>query len=331
MTNAPIGNLSSKRILITGGLGFIGSNLARRLVELDARVTLLDSMWPAGGGNLFNISGIENRVQLHRENMKNEAAVRNLLKDVEIVFNLAGQTSHLGSMQDSKTDFAANTFNQLGFLQICREVNPEMAIIYTSTRQVYGRPHALPVNELHPVAPVDYNGISKLAGELYHSICGKTYGLRTTCLRLTNCYGSRMRVKDAKQSFIGWWLRLAIEGNEIPVYGDGSQIRDFNHVDDVVEALLLCAANPSASGQTYNLGGEPITLKNLAQLIVDLAHSGSWNLVPFPPERKRIDIGDYQGDYSKIKENLGWQPRIPLSKGILETLYFYRLHKGEYW
>lgn len=330
MKTIPDTGLSKKRVLITGGLGFIGSNLAHRLVEMDNEVILLDSSLPDGGANRFNISGIENRITLHLENMKNDALIRKLVKDVEIVFNLAGQTSHLGSMQDSKADFEANTLNQLGFLQICRELNPQMKIIFTSTRQVYGRPHYLPVDELHPVAPVDYNGISKLAGELYHSICGKIYGLHTVCLRLTNCYGPRMRVKDAKQSFIGWWLRQAIEGNAIPVFGDGNQIRDFNHVEDVVNALILCAANPFASGQTYNLGGEPIALKDLAQLIVDQAKLGSWSLVPFPPDRKKIDIGNYQGDYSKIKESLGWQPHVTLSKGILETLDFYRLHLGEY-
>jgi UDP-glucose 4-epimerase len=324
-------SLSRKRVLITGGLGFIGSNLARWLVDLDNEVILLDSLLPDGGGNLFNISGIENRVQIHRETMKNEEMVRKLVKDVEIVFNLAGQTSHLGSMQDSKADFEANTFNQLGFLQICRELNPEIKIIFTSTRQVYGHPHYLPVDELHPVSPVDYNGISKLAGELYHTVCGRIYGLHTTCLRLTNCFGPRMRVKDAKQSFIGWWLRQAIEGKKIPVFGNGNQIRDFNHVDDVVDALILCADNPSARGQTYNLGGESVALKDLAQLIVEVAGSGSWELVPFPPERKKIDIGDYQGDYKKIRESLEWQPRVSLSTGILETLDFYRLHRGEYW
>ncbi len=321
-----------KQVLITGGLGFIGSNLARRLLEFGSQVVLIDAMLPEGGGNRFNISGIEDRVTVHVNDLQNETFLRGLLQGQDFLFTIAGQTSHLGSMRNPQVDLEVNAADQLKMLELCREENPSVKIVYTSTRQVYGRPHYLPVDEKHPVAPIDYNGISKLAGEWYHTINHSVYGLRTTSLRLTNTYGPRMRVKDAQQSFIGWWLRLAIEGKELSIFGNGKQIRDFNHVDDVVDALLLSAANPAADGQTYNLGGdEPIDLLSLASLIVDIAGNGSWRFVPYPPERLPIDIGNYYGDYTKIQTELGWRPRTRLREGIAKTLDFYCKHRGEYW
>jgi UDP-glucose 4-epimerase len=324
-------SFSHKRVLVTGGLGFVGSNLVRRLADLGAQISLVDSLFPEGGGNRFNISGIEDRVAVSINDMHVEAALRSLLGGQDFLFNLAGQTSHMGSMQNPQLDLDANAANQLKVLELCRQENPAIKIVYTSTRQVYGHPRYLPVDEKHPVAPIDYNGVSKLAGEWYHTICHAVYGLRTTSLRLTNVYGPRMRIRDDRQSFIGWWFIQTIEGQELPVYGDGTQIRDFNYVDDVVEALLLCAANPITDGQIYNLGGnEPICLLDLARLIVNVAGSGSWKLVPYPAERRPIEIGDFYGDYTKIKTQLGWQPKVSLRDGIARTLDFYRLHRGEY-
>lgn len=321
-----------KKVLITGGLGFIGSNLTRSLIALGSQVTLIDSLLPEGGGNRFNISGIEDQITVHIADLKDEDLLYSLLRGQDFLFNLAGQTSHLGSLENSLADLEANTVNQLKLLRLCQKENPAIKIVFSSTRQVYGRPRYLPVDEAHPLAPVDYNGVSKLAGEQYHTVCSQVYGLRSTCLRMTNVYGPRMRVKDARQSFIGWWFRKAVEGSVIPVFGDGKQIRDFNHVEDIVDALLLCAVNPVADGETYNLGSdEPIALQDLARLMIKYSGLGSWQSVPFPSERKKIDIGDYHGDYRKISDHLGWRPRIPLSEGIIETLNFYRLHQGEYW
>jgi UDP-glucose 4-epimerase len=328
----PSAVFSQKKVLVTGGLGFIGSNLARRLVQLGSQVTLLDSMLPEGGGNLFNISGLEERLSVHRNDEPDETLLRGLLQGQDFLFNLAGRTSHLGSMRHPQADLQANAVDQLQLLELCRQVNPSIPIVYTSTRQVYGRPRYLPVDEDHPVSPVDYNGVSKLAGERYHTLSHAVYGLHTTCLRLTNVYGPRMRVRDGCQSFIGWWFRQAIEANELPVYGDGTQVRDFNFVEDVVDSLLLCAASPLADGQTYNLGGdEPVSLLDLAQLIVRLAGRGSCKLVPYPPERLAIDIGSYYGDYTRIRTQLGWRPRIRLQEGLTRSLDFYSLHFGEYW
>ncbi|MEW6030750.1 MAG: NAD-dependent epimerase/dehydratase family protein [Chloroflexota bacterium] len=321
-----------KRILVTGGLGFIGSNLARRLVELGAEeVSLVDILDLGSGGSLFNISGIEKRVKVHQADVGDEAVMSGLVRDRDYLFNLAGQTSHLGSMQDPLKDLEANTVSQFKLLEVCRKQNPSVRIVYSGTRQIYGRPKYLPVDEDHPPAPLDYNGVSKRAGEMYHLVTHRIYGVWTTVLRMTNVYGPRMRVRDDRQTFIGWWFRQLLEGEELKVFGDGTQVRDLNYIDDVVDALLLCAAHPSAEGQIYNLGGEPVSLLDLARTMIEVNGGGSYTLTPFPPGRKRIDIGDYFGDYTKILTALGWRPRVSLRTGIERTLDFYRRHKERYW
>ncbi len=321
-----------RQVLITGGLGFIGSNLARRLVTLDARVLLVDSLIPEYGGNLFNIDGIADRVQVNIADVRDEYAMDYLVRGRDFIFSLAGQVSHLDSMRDPYTDLEINCRSQLSLLEACRKYNPEVKIVYVGTRQVYGRPQYLPVDEAHPLEPVDINGVHKLAAEWYYQIYYRVYGLRTTSLRLTNTYGPRMRVIDARQTFIGWWLRQIVEGQTLQVFGDGHQLRDFNYVDDVVEALLLTACDPRADGQFYNLGGdEPISLLALAQLLIELNGSGSYRLVEFPPNRKKIDIGDFYGNYEKIKTELGWRPRISLREGLIRSLAFYHQYKEHYW
>jgi UDP-glucose 4-epimerase len=323
---------AGKRTLITGGLGFIGSNLARHLVELDAQVLLVDSLIPAYGGNPFNINGIEDRVRVNIADVRDRYGMEYLVGSQDIIFNLAGQVSHIDSMQDPLTDLEINCRSQLSILEACRWHNPGTKIVYASTRQIYGRPKYLPVDEKHLCEPSDFNGVNKMAGEWYHSVCHKVFGMRTVSLRMTNVYGPRMRVKDARQTFIGWWIRRIVEGEELQIYGDGRQIRDFNHVDDVAHALLMVAADPNADGRVYNLGGdEAVTLLDLAKLLVQINGSGSYRMVPFPPDREKIDIGDYHGDYRKIHAELGWQPKITLSQGLQTTLAFYRQYREHYW
>ena len=325
-------NYSGKEILITGGLGFIGSNLARRLVSQGANLTLVDSLIPQYGGNTFNIDDIKNKVAVNVCDVRDTFAMEHLIQGKEYLFNLAGQTSHLDSMTDPHTDLDINAAAQLSILEVCRKENPDIKIVFASTRQLYGRPDYLPVDEKHPNRPVDVNGINKLAGEWYHLLYNNVYGIRACALRLTNTYGPGMRVKDARQTFLGIWIRLLLEGKPIKVFGDGKQLRDFNFVDDCVEALLLAGASDQANGKVYNLGGsEVIGLKDLSKMMVNLGHGGSFELAPFPSERKAIDIGDYYSDFSLITKELGWVPKIDLKDGLKRTLNYYSTHFSHYW
>jgi UDP-glucose 4-epimerase len=320
------------RALITGGLGFIGSTLAHRLVELGARLTLVDSLIPTYGGNLRNIAGIEDQVRINIADVRDEHSMDYLVQGQDFLFNLAGQTSHLDSMRDPYTDLEINCRAQLSILEACRKYNPGLKLVYASTRQIYGKPDYLPVDERHLLHPVDVNGVNKMAGEWYHILYNNVYGVRACALRLTNTYGPRMRVKDARQTFLGIWVKQLIAGEPIQVFGDGAQIRDFNYVDDVVIALLVAAADPVAAGQIFNLGSdETINLRDLAALIVEINGAGRYEIVPFPSDRKSIDIGDYYADYRLIQGRLGWRPKVSLRDGLARTLAFYREERENYW
>ncbi len=323
---------NEKQILITGGLGFIGSNLARALVAQGAKVTLVDSLIPQYGGNPFNIDDIRDKVTVNVCDVRDPFAMAYLLQGKDYLFNLAGQTSHMDSMSDPQTDLDINATAQLSILEACRKANPGIKIVFASTRQLYGKPDYLPVDEKHPIRPVDVNGINKLAGEWYHLLYNNVYGIRACALRLTNTYGPGMRVKDARQTFLGIWVRLLLEGKPIKVFGDGFQLRDFNYVDDCVEALLLAGASDQANGKVYNLGSaEVVGLKALAEMMVGLSYGGTFELIPFPPERKAIDIGDYYSDFSLITQELGWSPKVDLQEGLKRTLAYYQAHHTQYW
>lgn len=323
---------ANARILITGGLGFIGANLAQRLVDQGAQVTLVDSLIPEYGGNLWNIEPFKARVQVNISDVRDEHAMKYLIQGQDYLFNLAGQTSHVDSMNNPYTDLDINCRAQLSILEACRKHNPGVKLVFASTRQMYGAPEYLPVDERHRLHPVDVNGINKMAGEWYHLVYNNVYGIRSSVLRLTNTYGPRMRVKDARQTFLGIWIRRIVEGRPFQVFGDGKQVRDFNYVDDVVDALLLAAASEDANGEIFNMGADdPITLKDTADLLLQVSATGSYDVVPFPPERKAIDIGDYYGDYRKIRSKLGWRPKVSLEEGLIRTIDYYRQHSTHYW
>jgi len=324
-------HLGGKEVMITGGLGFIGSNLAIRLVSLGASVTLVDSLVPAYGGNLFNIRGIEDEVTVNVADVRDRHSTAYLVTNKDFIFNLAGQVSHIDSMEDPFTDLEINVRSQLSLLEACRKNNPRVRIIYTSTRQLYGKPQYLPVDEQHPVLPTDANGINKLAGELYHVLYRNVYGIRTVSLRLTNTFGPRQLIKHSRQGFMGWFIRQIVQEREIQLFGDGSQVRDVNYVDDVVNALLLAAVSDRAEGQIFNLGGrEPVSLKQLVELMIEINGGGSYRLVPFPDDKKKIDIGSFYGEYSKIKEALGWEPETSLREGLERTIAYYRQNLRHY-
>lgn len=333
MMNTRFGEFRGRSVLITGGLGFIGSNLARRLVQIgDVEVVVVDALVPQQGGNLFNIEDIRDRVTVHTADVGDNATINHLVGGVDYIFNLAGSTSHLDSMLQPHCDLEFNCAAQLTLLEACRHFNPHVKIVFTSTRQVYGKPLYLPVDEAHRIAPPDINGIHKLAAENYHLLYHRLYGLRSVCLRLTNTYGPRQLMRHNRQSFVGWFTRQAIDGGVIELFGEGRQRRDLNYVDDVVDALLLSAASETADGEIFNIGGkEPISLQSLAEKLIGITRHGSIRCVPFPPERQLIDIGNFYSSYRKIRTMIGWEPRTPLNTGLRRTVEFYTNHRQHYW
>jgi UDP-glucose 4-epimerase len=321
---------SGKRVLVTGGLGFIGSTLAHRLVQLGAEVILVDSLIPEYGGNLFNIEGIREKVRVNISDVRDEHSMKYLVQGQDFLFNLAGQTSHMDSMRDPDTDLEINCRAQLSILESCRKHNPSVKLVFASTRQIYGKPDYLPVDEKHLLRPVDVNGINKMAGEWYHILYNNVYSIRSCALRLTNTYGPRMRVKDARQTFLGIWVRLLAEGKPFEVWG-GEQLRDFTYVEDAVDALLLAAASDDGNGRIFNLGGEQaIRLKDLAALLVEAGGGGEFRIRSFPEDRKRIDVGDYYADDRLIRKVLGWEPRVFLREGLAKTVAYYSAYLKHY-
>ncbi len=338
MTGFPIGPgedyrdfYRDRRVMVTGGLGFIGSNVARQLVSLGARVLLVDSLIPEYGGNLFNISGIEDAVRVNIADVRQQSTMNYLVRDQDVIFNLAGQVSHIDSMQDPYTDLEINCRSQLSILEACRRYNPSVKVVFAGTRQVYGKADSLPVSESHLVRPTDINGINKAAGEYYHLVYNNVFGVRACALRLTNVYGPRQLIKHSRQGFIAWFIRLAIEDREIQIYGDGSQLRDFVYVDDAADAFLRAGAMEASNGRVFNVGGlEPISLRDLVQLLVIVAGAGRYRFVEWPPEKKAIDIGDFYADSTLIARTLGWSPTTALREGLARTIDFYRTHMPQY-
>jgi UDP-glucose 4-epimerase len=321
---------AGKPVLVTGGLGFIGSNLAIRLVELGADVTVVDSLVPELGGNRFNLLSVEGRVRVSTADLRDGAD--DLVEGQEVVFSIAGNVSHVDSMADPLSDLELNCRSQLSLLESLRRRNPDARVVFAGSRQQYGRPRYLPVDEEHPLEPVDVNGINKAAAEsavlLYHRV----HGLPSCSLRLTNTYGPRMQMRHPRQGFVAWFVRLAVEGREIELFGGGESLRDFNEVQDVVDAFLLCGTEDAAVGQIFNLGHpEPVTVRQFAELLLDVAGSGSLRERPFPEDRARIDIGSVFADYGKIRERLGWEPRVGLREGLERMVEYYRQHLERYW
>jgi UDP-glucose 4-epimerase len=320
-----------RRVMITGGLGFIGSNLARRLVELDADVLLVDSLIPDYGGNLFNIDGIADRVRVNVADIRQQSTMNYLVRDRAVIFSLAGQVSHIDSMRDPYTDLEINCRSQLTVLEACRNHNPTVKVVFAGTRQVYGRPDSLPVNENHLVRPTDVNGINKAAGEYYHLVYNNVFGVRGCSLRLTNVYGPRQLLKHNRQGFIGWFIRLAIEDKPIQIFGDGSQLRDFVYVDDAADAFLRAGASEACNGEVFNVGGErPISHRDLTTLLIEIAGTGRVEYVGWPADKKVIDIGSFYADSTKFTRTTGWTPSIHLREGLRQTIEFYRAHWSHY-
>jgi UDP-glucose 4-epimerase len=322
---------AGKKILITGGLGFIGSTLARRLVEYGAEVLLVDSLFPEYGGNMFNIQGIESKVTVNISDVRDRHSMNYLVKGKDYIFNLAGTLSHIDSMRDPFTDLEINCVAQLSILEAVRHNNPETKILFAGTRGQYGKAETLPVTENHLMHPTDVNGINNMAGEWYHILYNNVYGIRATSLRLTNTFGPRHQMKHARQGILNWFIRQAIDKEKIKIYGEGTQIRDTNYVDDVVQAMLIAMCNEATNGEVYNLGGTPISLKDFVKKMTNIHKNVNYELVPFPADAKNIEIGDYIADFSKFSKTTGWKPSASLEEGIKATLDYYIKYKKFYW
>jgi UDP-glucose 4-epimerase len=319
---------SGASCLVTGGLGFIGSNLALALAAGGARVTIVDALVPEHGGDRRNLGDAGAGIPVTIASIGDRDAVVPLLRDADIVFNVAGQVSHLESMADPLRDLELNVRSHLAFLELVREIRPGATVVHTSTRQVYGRPRYLPVDEEHPTSPVDVNGIDKLAGEQLHLVYAAVHDMAVSALRLTNVYGPRQCLVKDGLGFLPVFVRRAMLGQPIQVYGDGQQQRDCVHVDDVVRALALASLAPDAVGQVFNLGHpDAIGLGTIARLVIAAAGGTSeLTSVPWPADHARIDIGSFRADYAKAKRLLGWEPEIGFADGIAATLAFYREH-----
>ena len=330
---ADLGAYAGRRAMVTGGLGFIGSHLSARLLELGAEVTIVDSLIPEYGGNLYNVRDIAKDVHINLSDVRDPWSIRALVRGQDFLFNLAGQVSHIDSMQDPQTDLDINCKSQLALLEACREINTDVMIVFAASRQQYGRPQFLPVTEEHPLIPVDVNGINLVAGERYFLLYDEVYGIRACSLRLTNTYGPHLLMKHDRQGFITTFIRSALHGEELTVFGDGKQLRDFTYVSDAVEAFVFAAVSPAAAGQALNVGGlGPVSLIEVAELCQELAaQGGAVRLVPWPPDRKKIDIGSIYVDHSQLSEATGWRPRVDLREGLQRTFAFYREHGEHYW
>jgi len=320
-----------KNVLITGGLGFIGSTLAHKLVELGSKVTIIDSLIPEYGGNLFNISGIEDKVKVNISDVRDRTSLDYLIQRQDYIFNLAGTLSHIDSMKDPFTDLEINCVAQLSILESCRKYNPKVKIVFAGTRGQYGKADYLPVDEKHLMHPTDVNGINNMAGEWYHILYNNVYGIKACSLRMTNTFGPRHQMRHHRQGIINWFIRQIIDGTKIRIYGDGKQIRDTNYVDDVVDALFFAMADEKTKGEVYNLGGFPVSLKDIVENMIKIYGKGEYELIPFPPESKQIEIGDYVADYSKFKKTVGWEPKIDIDEGLKSTFDYYLKYKQYYW
>lgn len=314
-----VDGFAGARCVVTGGLGFIGSTVVHRLLDEGADVVVIDALVPEHGGDRRNVDGLGVEI---RECSIGAPEVAHAVRGCDFVFNLAGQVSHLASMQRPVRDLDLNLRSHVEFLEILRAEAPRAICVLTSTRQVYGRPRYLPVDEEHPTAPVDVNGVDKLACEHFHLLYGRTHGLRSSVLRLTNVYGPRLHLDRSGLGFLSVFIRRALRGDDIELFGDGSQLRDCLYVDDVVDAILAAVSHPAAIGEIFNLGhSEVLSLAEIARLVVDAAGTASRvRCVPWPDDLEHIDIGSYQGDFSKAERLLGWVPRVGFAEGIRATI-----------
>jgi UDP-glucose 4-epimerase len=322
-----------RKVLVTGGLGCLGSSLTLELVAAGARVTVVDSCHPMFGANEYNLDGVRDRVSVNVCDIRDADAMNHLVKGQDLLFHIGMQTSHVDSMTDPFWDIDINCRGNMVVYEAIRHHNPDCYVIYAGTRGQYGVLESTPVDETHRMQPTDVYGVNKVAAEGYGFVYHRAYGIPFCSLRVNNCYGPRHQMRHAKYGILNWFIRLAMDGETIKLFGDGSQKRDYNYVDDAIEAFLLAGANRSAcDGEAFNLGsGRVRTLREATDLILEAAGCGSLELAPWPDDRKAIETGDYFADYSKFTAATGWEPRVEMEDGLARTVEFYKAHKAHYW
>ncbi|MEM3071180.1 MAG: GDP-mannose 4,6-dehydratase [Candidatus Anstonellales archaeon] len=319
-----------KRILITGGLGFIGSNLSIRLCQFGSKVHILNKKPTNPSQAAFNIEPVKNQVIVTYSDTNDFQTLDECVQEKDIIFHLAGRGSHVDSILDPIGDASANALSALYLLKSIIKKEKKPKIIYSGTRGQYGNAKTLPVNEDHPKQPVDINGINKQAAEDYLLLYSRIGAIRACSLRMGNIYGPRMQMQNPNQGFISWFIRLAIDNKCLNVFGSGSQRRDFTYIDDLIDALLLCGMSDSTDSEAYNVGGDVYSVLEVAKLIVEVAGSGSVSITPYAEGHKKVEVGDFVPDVSKINK-LGWKPKTPFKEGLKMTIDYYRKYKEFYW
>lgn len=321
-----------KNILITGGLGFIGSSLAIRLVELGAQVTLLDAMIPDYGGNLFNIDTIKERVTVNFSNITDVSSMHYLVREKDYIFHCAGQVCHIMSLDDPFPDIEYNIKGTAILMEACKKNNQKVKVVKTGTRGQYGPAISLPVSEDAPTNPKGIYEISNLTAEKIMKVYNDIHGIQTVMLRLTNIYGPRSQMKHSRFGVVNWFIRQAIDNQTIKVFGDGKILRDFLYIDDCVDAILMSAISEKAVGEILNVGvDKPTNFLDSVRLILEIAKAGTWEFAEFSPERKVQEPGDFYSNINKIKNLVSWEPKISLEEGLKKTIDYYRLYKKYYW
>lgn len=321
-----------KKILITGGLGFIGSNLAHALVPLGARVTLLDALLPQYGGNPFNVREIADRVRVVQGDIRDPRILAAEVPETDVLFNLAAQVSYVDSMVEPFLDVDINCVGHLHVLETVRRLAPEAKVCFASSRFAYGKILTTPVDESHPTQPLSIYGVHKLAAEKYHRIYYDRYGLRTATIRIPNPYGPRQQMKHSKYSIVGWFIRQALDGGTLPIFGDGEQERDYLYVDDIVDAFLRIGATDRTDGEVYNIGSsERVRFVDMADEVLRVVGGGKKEHVPWPKDYERYETGSYRADTRKIHAAVGWQSQISLREGVRRTVDYYQRFRKHYW
>lgn len=319
-----------KKVLITGGLGLIGSTIANKLVALGAKVTILDAMLPLYGGNFYNIKDIRNKVQVHVADIRDEGAVNYAVRNKDIIFNLAGQVSYVDSNLDPLLDLDINCRGHITTLEAIRKYNPKAVVVFAGSRMQYGKLEYNPVDENHPMNPLSIYGVHKLTGEKYYTAYNRHHKIKTICFRIANPYGPRSQMKHSKYSMINWFIRMAMENQVIKVFGEGLQIRDYIYVDDIADGMIIAAVSKKAYGEIFNIGsGRPTRFIDMVKTVIDTVGSGSYEYVPWPENYEKVETGGYVADITKLKK-LGWKPKIDIKTGIKKTYEYYKKNKRYY-